>query len=94
MTLINDNFNTGAPVQESEKIFIDNRLKLINEKVEKLNLLCTDLDPYKEIPTQFQKELNNIGIFELNDPFVVTNKLVILLEESIEELHQLESKKK
>ena len=77
-----------------EKIFIENRLKLVSHKVEVLNKLCTNLDPYTNIPAACQKELNNLGIFELKDPFVVTNKLVILLEESVEELQELEAKKK
>ena len=94
MSLINDTFNSGTPVTESDRVFIENRVKLLTQRVEILNDLCTNLDPYKDIPVKFQEALGEFGIYETSDPFTVTNKLVILLEESIEELQKLEESKK
>lgn len=90
MSLINDNFNTGLSSSESDKIYIENRVKLIGQRVEVLNKLCTDLDPYQEIPASYLQVLADFGINEATDPFQVTNQLVVLLEESIEELQNLE----
>ena len=92
MTLINDNFNTGTSQAESEKVFIENRVNLLTDRVESLNKLCSDLDPYKDIPASAQEKLSEFGIYEYSDPFAVTNKLVVLLEESIEELQKLQAK--
>lgn len=50
----------------------------------KLNQLCRKIDPYAEI-TQKQKELlKEFGIFQFDDPFLLTNQLVALLEDAIE----------
>ena len=90
MSLIGDNFNTGLDISNSDLVYRDNRIALLKERVENLNKLCSELDPYKEIPLAYQETLVSLGVREFDDPFTVTNKLVTLLEDSIEELQSLE----
>lgn len=94
MSLINDNFNTGTSLSESDVIYTENRMRLLEERVSKLNNLCSVLDPYQEIPENIKSALLEFHITDTSNPFEVTNKLVVLLEGSIDELQKLEKSKK
>ncbi|MBT3586150.1 MAG: hypothetical protein HN509_14685 [Halobacteriovoraceae bacterium] len=66
------------------------KIKHLAIKIKKLNKLCNQLDPYLPIPEDTQAELREFHITDFFDPFTITNKLLVLLEDSIEELHKLE----
>lgn len=88
-TLIPDHFNTpglGAPLSDRKL-----RLEELRVKAAKLNALASDLDPYKPMNEETQAELKSLGILMLDDPFAITNQLVIILEDTIEELQALEA---
>lgn len=87
--LIPDHFNTpGLSVPFSDKKL---RLVELQNKVVKLNAMAETLDPYQEIPLETQAELKSFGVLVLDDPFAITNQLVVILEDTVEELQKLES---
>ncbi|MGZ3787933.1 MAG: hypothetical protein ACXVLQ_05385 [Bacteriovorax sp.] len=71
------------PIQHEEKIlFLESRIK-------KLGDICNELNPYEPIDEAFRIRLREFNIMELEDPFKVTNALLMLLEDTIDELHVL-----
>lgn len=88
-TLIPDHFNTpglAAPLSDRKL-----RYEALRVKVDKLNALASDLDPYQPISVEVQAELKNLGVVVLDDPFALTNQLVVILEDTIDELQKLEA---
>ncbi len=47
----------------------------------KLEYICLNLDPFKEIDEETKSFLGQIGIFEFNDPYKLTKQLLVLLDE-------------
>ncbi|MFX3675428.1 MAG: hypothetical protein ACN6I6_00170 [bacterium] len=87
--LIPDNFNTpGLGAALSDKKL---QLEMLKSKVERLNKLAGELDPYQPLSQEVQDELKSLGVLVLDDPFKLTNQLVVILEDATEQLHQLES---
>jgi hypothetical protein len=70
-------------VQNSEKILF------LETRIQKLGEICTDLNPYEPIKDDFKIRLREFNILEFDDPFKITNALLILLEDTIDELHLL-----
>jgi hypothetical protein len=69
--------------QNDEKIlYLENRIK-------KLGDICNSLNPYLPITEEFKMGLREFNIMEFSDPFKITNALLMLLEDSIDELHIL-----
>ena len=88
-TLIPDTFNTpGLAAPTSERKL---RLEELRVKVAKLNALASDLDPYQPLSEENQNELKSLGVLRLDDPFAITNQLVVILEDAIDELQKLEA---
>jgi hypothetical protein len=94
MTLMNETLNSTAPNLASDAIFFDKKREFLQEKIKILNKLCHEIDPYKEITENHQMILAEFGISNFSDPFEVTNRLVVALEDSIEEFQALEIKLK
>lgn len=92
MTLMNETLNSTAPNLASDAIFFDKKREFLQEKIKVLNKLCHEIDPYKEIAENHQIILSEFGISNFADPFEVTNRLVVALEDSIEEYQALEAK--
>ena len=63
-------------------------------RISELNQLCANLDPYATIDEEEIKVLKKFNIQNWQDPFKLTNQLVLLLEDSIEELHRLKNEQK
>ena len=69
--------------QNDEKIlYLENRIKKLGE-------ICNNLNPYLPITDEFKLGLKEFNIMEFNDPFQITNALLMLLEDTIDELHIL-----
>lgn len=80
-----DDFKSGRPhhAQHEEKIlYLESRIK-------RLGTICNDLNPYSPITDEFKKSLREFNILEFEDPFKITNALLMLLEDAIDELHVL-----
>jgi hypothetical protein len=69
--------------------FNEEKILEIKNRIEKLSNICQDLNPYQPISEILKIRLADFGILELSDPFKVTNTLLMLLEDNIEELHIL-----
>ncbi len=65
----------------------DDQIKYLESRIEFLSLICQELNPYVEIPNDLKMRLLDYNILDLSDPFKVTNQLLILLEDTIDELH-------
>lgn len=79
-----------TPISEAQNLLpLKARIELLEEKVTKLKIICDELDPYGEIPKHLSEKLAEFQIIDLFDPFKVTNQLLILLEDSLEELEIL-----
>lgn len=70
----------------------ENKIIELEAKISKLKYISANLDPYSEISDEFKEMLSNFCITEFCDPFTITNKLIILLEDSLVELESLKSK--
>lgn len=57
----------------------------LNENIKRLRYLCDHLDPYGEINERFKNELTFFQITSYRDPFELTNKLLKLMEDTLEE---------
>ena len=67
----------------------DEKVLELKARIERLSMICQDLNPYQPISHELQTRLSEFHILELSDPFKVTNTLLILLEDAIDELHML-----
>ncbi len=65
----------------------DEKIKYLEARIESLSLICQELNPYTQIPDELKMRLLDYNILDLSDPFKVTNQLLILLEDTIDELH-------
>jgi hypothetical protein len=76
---------SGSPilVQNEEKILY------LEERIKKLGDICNELNPYQPVAESFQARLREFNILEFSDPFKITNALLMLLEDTIDELHIL-----
>ncbi|MCO4793323.1 MAG: hypothetical protein KC493_06420 [Bacteriovoracaceae bacterium] len=68
------------------------RITELEEQIEKLNFICSNLDPFAPISEELKQLVKSFNIVELDDPFVLTKQLVVLLEDAVEELHGLDPK--
>lgn len=81
-TIQSENQNPGFIVNEEKILYLESRIA-------KLGDICKDLNPYMPIPDDFKLRLREFNILEFEDPFKITNALLILLEDTIDELHVL-----
>ena len=70
-----------SPLQE-KILELEARIKILGD-------ICSEINPYATIPDDLKMRLMNFNILNLDDPFKVTNSLLMLLEDSIDELHIL-----
>lgn len=64
----------------------------LKERIQNLKELCQNLDPYVEISQSVKEQLLSVGIESYDNPFNITNQLLMMTENSIEELLNLEQK--
>lgn len=65
------------------------KILFLETRIKKLGEICNDLNPYQPIAPEFKLKLREFNIVEATDPFHVTNALLRLLEDAINELHML-----
>jgi hypothetical protein len=63
------------------------KIQKLEERIKKLSAICNELNPYQPVGKEFQQRLKEFNIYEYEDPFKITNALLILLEDTIDELH-------
>jgi hypothetical protein len=59
----------------------------LEAKIKKLSDICTELNPYEPISDDLKMRLMDLNILDFSDPFKITNTLLMLLEDTIDELH-------
>lgn len=59
----------------------------LEARIKILGDICSEINPYESIPDELKMRLMDFNILNLDDPFKVTNSLLMLLEDSIDELH-------
>lgn len=68
---------------------LQEKIDELETRIKNLSDICTMINPYDKIPSELQMRLLDFNIVALDDPFKVTNALLMLLEDSIDELHIL-----
>jgi len=66
------------------------RKKKLEIKINELKQFCDHFDPYKEISATEMSFLEKYRIYPPYDPFIITNKLLMEMEDSLEELKEIE----
>ncbi len=61
----------------------------LETRIKTLGDICSEINPYETIPDELKMRLMDFNILNLDDPFKVTNTLLMLLEDSIDELHMM-----
>lgn len=56
------------------------------ERIKELRSLCFEVDPYSGISSDQIEQLKRYGITDFSNPFLITNQLLMLLDEAEEEL--------
>lgn len=64
-------------------------LQTLEQRIQELRQLCQDIDPYSPLSDEEEKLLAKHHIYSCFDPFVLTNKLILALEDALEEWHRL-----
>lgn len=64
-------------------------IEVLEARIKKLSDICNELNPYAPVDESFKKRLREFNIMEFEDTFKITNALLRLLEDSIDELHRL-----
>lgn len=65
------------------------KIQHLENRIKKLGDICNELNPYLPVSPEFKMRLREFNIQEATDPFHVTNALLRLLEDTINELHLL-----
>jgi hypothetical protein len=58
----------------------------LETRAEVLKELCHNLDPYSPISDPDAKKLADVGINTIDDPFHLTNILILYVEDTLEEI--------
>lgn len=66
---------------------LQEKIEYLEARIKKLGDICSELNPYAPIPDELKMRLMDFNILDLSDPFKITNTLLVLLEDTIDELH-------
>ncbi len=89
-TPVGETFNTPNSLLSSDEMHREARVSFLEEQIAELEDICQHVDPAKPLSEELKERLAKFQITEYFDPFIITNKLVVLLEDYIEELHSLQ----
>lgn len=80
----------GGPIGElhsGSNFGNEEKIQYLEDRIKKLGDICNELNPYLPITPDFKMKLREFNIIDASDPFQVTNALLRLLEDAINELH-------
>lgn len=66
---------------------LNEKISYLEARIKDLSEICQEIDPYKTVSDEQKMRLLNYNILDLSDPFKITNQLLVLLEDTIDELH-------
>lgn len=84
----NKPISDSKPLSEFHSVHQE-KIQYLEARVKKLGDICNELNPYQPVCDEFKIRLREFNIIDATDPFHVTNALLRLLEDSINELHAL-----
>lgn len=61
-------------------------LEELTSKADQLKNICLNLDPYAPMSEAEVETLKSLGLKELEDPFRLTNELILRMENLLEEI--------
>lgn len=64
----------------------------LKSRAQLLRQLCEDLDPYSPLTKEERDLLESLGVYNYNDPFQLTNELIMRMEDTLEEILKREGK--
>lgn len=91
-TLTNPNIEDLGRITETDLANynpLQEKIESLEVRIKILSDICNELNPYIEIPEDLKMKLMNYNILDFSDPFKITNQLLMLLEDTIDELHIL-----
>ena len=62
----------------------------MKNRAEILRGLCHRIDPFREISREDKELLAELGDFDYRDPFDLTNRLILMTEDTLEEIRRTE----
>lgn len=62
-------------------------LKELNQRASLLKEMCLKIDPYSPLEKEEMEELLDLGIKNIDDPFRLTNELILRMEDTLEEIN-------
>ena len=78
-------------VPSSQPLFsTHSKISLLKDRVRILQNICNEIDPFGEISEEHRNLLSELGSFDFSDPFDLTNQLIVMTENILEEIHHLE----
>lgn len=63
-------------------------LKELNGRASALREMCLKIDPYQPLTNGEKLELEELGIKNIDDPFRLTNELILKMEDTLEEINE------
>lgn len=66
---------------------LNEKISYLEARIKDLGEICQEIDPYQTVSDELKMRLLNYNILDLSDPFKITNQLLVLLEDTIDELH-------
>lgn len=66
-------------------------LEELTTRADYLKQLCLNLDPYAPLDKKQKETLLNLGVKDIDDPFRVTNELIMQMENTLEEIQKRNS---
>lgn len=63
-------------------------LEELTHRADLLKKVCLNLDPYSPLNESQVKTLLSLGVKDLDDPFRVTNELILKMENILEEIQK------
>ena len=64
----------------------DNKISLLKNRVKILQDICDKIDPFQGISKEDRTILAQMGDFDYSNPYQLTNQLIVMMEDTLEEL--------
>jgi len=58
----------------------------LKSRAQLLRELCENLDPYSPLTNEERDLLESLGVYNYEDPFQLTNELIMKMEDTLEEI--------
>lgn len=66
---------------------LQEKVEALEARIKVLSDICNELNPYEKISDELKMKMMDFNIVDFSDPFKITNTLLMLLEDTIDELH-------